>query len=72
MFREISYFLILGRPLIMYTGILTLIAFLFTALVGILNRRGTQIIPFKWHPRLAIISLSLAIIHGAMGLLANL
>lgn len=70
MFRQITYFLIFGKPLIMYTGILTLLSFLFTALIGFLNHKGRHKIPFKWHPVMAAISIMLAIIHGLMGILA--
>lgn len=72
MVKDIAYFLIFGKPLIFYTGILTLLSFLFTALIGFLNYNGIQKIPFKWHPRMAVISITLAIIHGLMGLLLYL
>lgn len=70
MFRNITYFLIFGKPLIMYVGILTLFSFLFTATIAILNKKGIQKIPFAWHPRMAIISITLAVIHGLLGILA--
>lgn len=70
MLRNISYFLIFGKPLIMYMGILTLLSFLFTALIAFLNHKGIHKIPFKWHPKLAAISITLAIIHGLMGILS--
>ncbi len=70
MLRQISYFLILGKPLIMYLGILTLSSFLFTASIAILNRKGIHAIPFKWHPRMAVFSIVLAVIHGTLGILA--
>jgi ethanolamine transporter EutH len=70
MFRNITYFLIFGKPLIMYLGTLTLLSFLLTALIGFLNYKGMHKIPFKWHPRMAAISITLAIIHGLMGILA--
>jgi len=70
MFKYIAYFLIFGKPLILYTGILTLLSFLFTALIGLLNFKGIHKIPFKWHPRMAVISITLALIHGLMGILA--
>ncbi len=54
----------------MYLGILTLSSFLFTALIGFLNFKGNHKIPFKWHPRMAVISIALAIIHGLLGILA--
>jgi hypothetical protein len=69
MLENISYYLIFGKPLIMYGGIITLISFLSTALISILNKNGIDIIPFKWHPRMAIISIILALIHGCLGIL---
>ncbi len=72
MLQQITYFPILGKPLIMYLGILTLSSFLFTASIAVLNRRGNHAIPFKWHPRMAAFSIALAVIHGALGVLAYL
>jgi hypothetical protein len=56
----------------MYMGILTLLSFLFTASIAILNKKGIQKIPFSWHPKMAIISITLAVIHGLFGILAFL
>ena len=70
MFQEISYALIFGRPVIMYLGIITFSSFLFTAAVGLLNFKGYPWIPFRWHPRLAALSITLGIIHGSLGILA--
>jgi hypothetical protein len=70
MFQEISYALFFGKPLIMYLGVLTLIAFLFTAAIAVLNFKGIRTIPFKWHPRCAAIAICLALVHGALGILA--
>lgn len=67
---KIAYLQILGKPIIMYLGIVTLLSFSATATVGFLNFKGVRIIPFKWHPRLAIISLSLAALHGLLGISA--
>lgn len=69
MLENISYYLILGKPIIFYTGILAIVSFLFTAFVGLLNYREVHIIPFKWHPKLAVFSLAVALIHGLMGIL---
>ncbi len=71
MFRNIAYFLILGQPLIIYLGFLTLIAFILTAAIGFVNFRGPRKIPYKWHPTMAIISIVLAVIHGLLGILAR-
>lgn len=70
MFREITYYLIFGKPLIMYIGILTLMSFLATATIGYLIHHGNQTISFKWHPRMAVFSIIFAIIHGLLGILA--
>jgi hypothetical protein len=70
MIQYIAYTLILGKPLIMYLGILTYISFIFTATVGYLNFKGKTVIPFKWHPRLATISIILATLHAILGLSA--
>lgn len=68
MIAHIAYYLILGKPLIFYTGILTLSFFLFTALIGFLNYRGNHRIPFKIHPLMALTAIILALIHALMGL----
>jgi hypothetical protein len=68
MIHEIARTLFLGKPLIMYGGITTFLLLLFTALVGYLNFKGKQIIPFKWHPILAITTIIVATIHAIFGL----
>jgi hypothetical protein len=70
MFAEITYAPILGRPLILYLGILTILGFLFTASIAILNHKGIHAIPFRWHPRFAAVSIVLAAVHGILGILA--
>jgi hypothetical protein len=72
MFQDISYALIFGKPLIMYLGVLTLLAFLFTAAIAILNFKGIRTIPFKCHPRCAAIAICFALVHGGFGILAYL
>jgi len=62
MFKEIAFYQILGKPLVMYGGIVTLPSFLYTALLSHLNS--------KWHPRMAVISITLGLIHGGLGILA--
>jgi len=70
MFQDITYALIFGKPLIMYLGIITLLLFLLTAAIALLNLRGQHIIPFRWHPRCAAIAILFAIVHGTLGVLA--
>jgi hypothetical protein len=70
MFQEITYFLIFGKPLIMYLGILTLLAILVTAGIVVMNKKGIRIIPFQWHPVCAGFAILLALVHGLLGMLA--
>lgn len=67
MLSEISYFSILGRPLIMYLGILTFLSVVSTASIPILKKRGFRRVSFRTHHRLAYTSLVLAVIHGVLG-----
>jgi hypothetical protein len=68
MVHTLALTLFLGKPLIMYGGILTFLSLLFTAMVGFLNFKGIQTIPFKWHPKLAVLTITIAIFHGILGL----
>jgi hypothetical protein len=68
MIQAIAYTLIFGKPAIMYGGILTYLLLLSTAIVGYLNFKGIYIIPFKWHPRLALTAIIVASIHALFGL----
>jgi hypothetical protein len=70
MLQNVSYALIFGKPLILYLGVLTLFAVLLTASIAVLNFKGIRTIPFKWHPRVAAIAIFIALVHGALGLLA--
>ena len=70
MVQNIAYALILGKPVIMYMGILTLLSFLFTALIGLMNLKGIRFISLKWHPRMAVISIAFGLLHAFLGLSA--
>ena len=70
MLQEISYYLLFGRPVILYLGILTFLALLLTAAIAVLNKTGIRTIPFAWHVRCAVVTIALALVHGALGVLA--
>ncbi len=70
MFQDVTYFPIFGKPLIMYLGILTVFSFLFTASIAVMTLKGIRTIPFRWHPRCAVFSIFLALLHGLLGMLA--
>ncbi len=69
MLQNITYFLIFGKPLIMYLGIITLLSFFITATLGFMIIKGIGKIPFRWHKATAIISILLAVVHGILGIL---
>lgn len=68
MLENISYYLIFGKPLIMYFGILTYLSLASTAYIGYMKLRGRIKISLNWHFRIAWASLILASIHGILGL----
>lgn len=68
MISRIALTLFLGKPLVMYGGIFTFLLLLSTATIGFLNLKGIRLIPFKWHPRLALTTIIVAIIHAILGL----
>lgn len=72
MLQELSYFLILGRPVIFYLGLITFVQILAAAAIAVLNRRGSHAIPFRWHPRVAAAAIACACIHGLFGMLLYL
>lgn len=72
MIAKIAYFIILGKPLVFYLGIISLLLFIATATIAILNIKGINKIPFVWHPRLAIIAITVALIHALLIILATL
>jgi hypothetical protein len=58
----------LGKPMVMYGGIFTLLFLLFTATVGALNMKGIHIIPIKCHFKLALATIVIGLIHAFFGL----
>ncbi|MBI5459905.1 hypothetical protein [Methanobacterium sp.] len=67
MLSSIAYYPILGKPLILYLGIVTLLSFIITATIGLMIYKGKKI-PFKIHPTMAGLSLILGITHGTLAL----
>lgn len=65
---RITYFPILGKPLVMWLGILVLLSFLITFLLPWLRKKVFKKIPYNLHPRMAAFSMILAIVHTILGL----
>ena len=70
MLQEFSYYLIFGRPIILYLGMITICMFLATASIPFLSQRGVVKIPFVWHARMAVLSICIALVHGGLGVAA--
>ena len=58
--------IIFGLPLYFYLGIVTFIALISTAVLGMLFVKGKYGVQFSWHMNLARITIVIAIIHGAL------
>lgn len=56
-----------GRSFIILLGITTISLFIITASIGLMIFRGRKI-PFKYHPTMASIAITLGIIHGILGI----
>lgn len=64
MIHQIALSTILGVPVVVYGGLMTLLAFSFTAFIGYTNHHHIEHhLPFGWHPIMVIISFSFALIH---------
>lgn len=66
---SIAFYPIFGKPFVLYLGIITLISFLVTAILGISFYRG--LLRFKWHPTMVVVSFFLAIIMTVVGVSAG-
>ncbi len=66
MIREISTVLLLGQPLLIWPGVIAVVFLVLTFSSGFLNKRGIRMIPFKYHPKLAYITIIFGIIHVIM------
>ena len=71
MLNQISYYPILGYPLILYLGVIALIFFLIAVSISTVFKWKIKS-HFKTHRTIAIISIIIALIHGLMGILAYL
>jgi hypothetical protein len=69
MFQEISYYLIFGKPLIMYIGLISIAMFLTVATIGYLIFTGRTKIKITTHRNLAITAITIALIHGFFGVM---
>jgi len=62
---SIALYQIFGKPFILYLGVLVIISFIVTSIVGLSFYRG--LLKFKWHPIMVVVSFFLAIIMTIIG-----
>ena len=55
--------MILGIPLVLWLGIATFLCLVITATLGILVLNGLYDIPFRWHMRMAAVTILFAVTH---------
>jgi hypothetical protein len=67
MLSDIAFFSILGKPLIMYGGVLTFLLMLFTGAIPSLQKKWPAKFNFKSHVLMARITIALALFHGVLG-----
>ena len=63
MITSLGHIVIFGLPIAIYFGIITFICLIITATMGILVLKGLYNIPFKWHKRMAAVTIIFAMIH---------
>ncbi|MEK6864274.1 MAG: hypothetical protein AABX27_03205 [Nanoarchaeota archaeon] len=68
MLNNISFYMIGGKPLIMYGGIIVLLLMLATATLGAMVLKGK--IQFKYHKAMAISTIIAGLLHGILGMLS--
>lgn len=69
MIHQIALFTVLGLPIVVIGGLLTLLSFAATAYIGFANyKKFEHRPPFMWHPTMVVVSFCFAIIHGFFAL----
>jgi hypothetical protein len=63
MITSLGHIVIFGLPIAIYFGIITFISLIITATMGILVLKGLYHIPFRWHMRMAAVTIFFAVIH---------
>lgn len=66
MIQDIAYYAVYTFPVVVIFGAVTLLSFIGTASIPILNRQREKKIPIIWHIRMAQVSFILAIVHGLL------
>jgi len=68
MIQKMAFTLFLGRPMMMYVGILTFLLLIVSAVIGYLSFRGNTSNLIRWLMWLARLTIVVASIHAIFGL----
>ncbi|MEW6088584.1 MAG: hypothetical protein AB1498_09825 [bacterium] len=68
MIKQLAYQILFDYPIVFWLGIAAISSVSFTALIAFLNKKGIHKIPLSLHPKIAVIALILAFIHGLLAL----
>ncbi len=63
MISSIGHMQFFGLPIALYFGIITFICMMVTVVTGVLVLRGLYHIPFRWHMRMAWVTIFFALVH---------
>jgi hypothetical protein len=66
MIAKIALYPFLGQALFLGFGQLGFLLLIFTASISFSNRIGKPILPFKWHPRMAKVTIAVVTIHAVL------
>lgn len=66
--EKLAYLSLFGKPLIFYLGIVSLTSLLATVLLAVLIRRNKLSLSFKWHIRMAWVTVGVSLLHGLLAL----
>lgn len=70
-FQSFSYYTILGLPVIVYMGLITLILLLSTATLGYMVFTGKGNIKVRTHLRMAVLTVIFALVHAFFAFMAR-
>lgn len=71
MIKQLAFYSIFGKPLVIILGITTLFCLIITACLGSTKLRKTLKVPLKWHYRIAGVTVALGLTHGLLIILSK-
>jgi hypothetical protein len=63
MVSSFAHIVIFGLPIALWFGMITFLCLITAATLGILVLKGLYNIPFRWHMRMAAVTIFFAVLH---------